>query len=132
MLTANFRSFSLIGLQIGSPSRLTITAGVLLKKIVGGSALTPSTFFGTIWLLSTLARTRSSAITRSSSGWPSRSAPRPRDAAPSASVGKLASAIFRFLKLTRRSSSGHLGVGFELDRAQRRLLGPLRLDATRR
>ena len=68
VLTANFRSFSLIGLQIGSPSRFTITAGVLLKKIVGGSALMPSTFFGTIWLLSTLARTRSSAITRSSSG----------------------------------------------------------------
>ena len=28
----------------------------------------PSTFFGTIWLLSMLASTRSSAITRSSSG----------------------------------------------------------------
>ena len=41
VLTANFRSFSLIGLQIGSPSRFTITAGVLLKKIVGGSALMP-------------------------------------------------------------------------------------------
>ena len=46
VLTANFRSFSLIGLQIGSPSRFTITAGDLLKKIAGGSDLTPSTFFG--------------------------------------------------------------------------------------
>ena len=46
VLTANFRSFSLIGLQIGSPSRFMITAGVVLKKIVGGSAFTPSTFFG--------------------------------------------------------------------------------------
>ena len=39
MLTANFRSFSLIGLQIGSPSRFTITAGVLLKKIGRGIGL---------------------------------------------------------------------------------------------
>ena len=31
-----------------------MTAGVLLKKIVGGSALTPSTFFGMIELLSTI------------------------------------------------------------------------------
>src|SRR4029079_7168641 len=31
VLTAYFRSLSLIGLQIGSPSRLTMTAGVLLK-----------------------------------------------------------------------------------------------------
>src|SRR5580765_4420267 len=48
VLTAYLRSFSLIGLQIGSPSILTITAGVLEKKIGGGSALMPSTFFGTI------------------------------------------------------------------------------------
>jgi len=47
-----------IGLQIGSASMFTITAGVLLKKITGGSALTPSTFFGRIWLLSTCASTR--------------------------------------------------------------------------
>src|SRR4029453_3467665 len=70
VLTAYFRSFSLIGLQIGSPSIFMITAGDLLKKIVGGSALMPSTFFETIWLLSIFARTRSSAITFSSSGIP--------------------------------------------------------------
>ena len=46
VLTANFRSFSLIGLQIGSPSRFMITAGDVLKKIAGGSDFTPSTFLG--------------------------------------------------------------------------------------
>src|SRR5215207_2604219 len=66
VLTAYLRSFSLIGLQIGSPSRLTITAAVLLKKIGGGSAFRPSTFLAMIRLLSMLASTRSSAITRSS------------------------------------------------------------------
>src|SRR3954470_19550873 len=35
VLTANLRLLSLIGLQIGSPSMLTITAGVLLKKTGG-------------------------------------------------------------------------------------------------
>ena len=34
----------------------TSTAGVLLKKIGGGSAFTPSTFFGMIWLLSTVGQ----------------------------------------------------------------------------
>ena len=68
VLTADVRSFCGIGAQIGSPSMLTSTAGVLLKKIGGGSAFTPSTFFGMIWLVSMLASTRSSAITRSSSG----------------------------------------------------------------
>ncbi len=64
VLIAYFRSVPAMGLQIGSPSRLTMTAGVLLKNTAGGSAFTPSTFFGMIWLLSTLASTRSSAITR--------------------------------------------------------------------
>ena len=68
MLTAYFRSVPVIGLQIGSPSIFTITAGVLLKNTTGGSAFTPSTFFGMIWLLSTLASTRSSAITRACCG----------------------------------------------------------------
>lgn len=43
MLIANFRSLPLMGLQIGSPSKLTRSARVLLKKIAGGSALKPST-----------------------------------------------------------------------------------------
>ena len=68
MLTANFRSLSLIGDQIGSPSMFTSSAGFLLKKIVGGSAFTPSMFLGMIWLRSMLASTRSSPITRSSLG----------------------------------------------------------------
>ena len=105
MLTANFRSFSLIGLQIGSPSRFTITAGVLLKKMVGGSALMPSTFFGTIGLLSTLASTRSSAITRSSSGIALSICAMISRTCSFGSVGKFASTIFIALKLTSRSSS---------------------------
>ena len=108
MLTADFRSFCAIGAQTGSPSRLTSTAGVLLKKTGGGSAFTPSMFLGMIWLVSMLARTRSSAITRSSSG---------TDAAISAStvcncsrgsVGKLGSVILKSEKLTRRSSTATL------------------------
>ena len=70
VLTANWRSLPWIELQIGSPSTFTRTAGVLLKKIGGGSAFTPSTFFGMIWLLSRLASTRSRARTRSSAEWP--------------------------------------------------------------
>ena len=44
------------------------SAGFLLKKIGGGSAFTPGVSFGMIWLRSTLASTRSRAMTRSSSG----------------------------------------------------------------
>ena len=46
----------------------TSTAGVLLKSTGGGSAFTPSTFLGMIWLVSMFASTRSSAMTRSLSG----------------------------------------------------------------
>ena len=127
VLTANFRSLSLIGLQIGSPSRLTSTAGVLLKKIVGGSAFTPSTFFGMIWLLSTLASTRSSAITRSSFGHRLVDLRRrPRADLLLGSVWKFASTIFIFCEADQPLGERHLRVGFELDGAERRLLAPLR------
>src|SRR5262245_40901061 len=105
VLTANFRLLSLIVLQIGSPSMLTITAGVLLKKIGGGSAFTPSTFFGTIWLLSRFASTRSSAITRSSSGSDLSMSDVISLTFSFGSVGKFASTIFMFEKLTSRSAT---------------------------
>ena len=123
VLTANFRSFSLIGLQIGSPSRFTSTAGVLLKKIAGGSAFMPSMFFGMIWLLSTLARTRSRAITRSSSGIAFSIA-----AAISANLIFLQRLEIGFgdlevLKLDESIRHRHDRVGFEPDRAKCRLFG---------
>ena len=105
MLTANFRSFSLIGLQIGSPSRFTSTAGFLLKKIVGGSAFTPSMFFGMIWLRSTLASTRSRPITRSSSGIALSISATTSRICSLGSVGKLDSVILKSLKLTSRSDT---------------------------
>ena len=108
VLTAYLRSFSLIGLQMGSPSRLTITAAVLLKKIVGGSALIPTTVFGTMLLLSTFTRMRSSAITRSSFGKALVICATISATRSLASSLKLASVIFRFWKLTRRSSSATL------------------------
>src|SRR5262245_19811466 len=46
VFTANRKSLSEIGLQIGSPSMFTRTADRSLKKIGGGSALMPSRFFG--------------------------------------------------------------------------------------
>src|SRR5262245_41510080 len=103
VFTAYLRSLSLIGLQIGSPSIFTMIAGFLLKKIGGGSAFTPSWFFGTIWLLSILASTRSSAMTRSSLGM---ALSIPLTMSRTVSFGiepKLASAIFRFSRLTSRS-----------------------------
>src|SRR6476620_4468611 len=100
VLTAYFRSFSLIGLQIGSPSRFMITAGDLLKKIAGGSALMPSTFFETIWLLSMFARTRSSAITFSSSGTALSMASLIARTCSFGSVWKLASVTLMAVRLT--------------------------------
>src|SRR5262245_43031448 len=105
VLTAYFRSLSLIGLQIGSPSIFMITAGTLLKKIVGGSALMPSTFFGTIWLLSMLASTRSSAITFSSSGIALSMASLIVRTWSFESVWKLASVTLMAVRLTRRSAT---------------------------
>ena len=52
VLTANLRSRPFTSLQMGSPSKLTSTAGFLLKKILGGSALMPSMFLGMILLVS--------------------------------------------------------------------------------
>src|SRR5882724_11494185 len=91
-----------MGLQIGSPSRLTSTAAVGLKKITGGSAFRPLTFFGTIWLLSTEASTRSSAMTRSARGtFVTMSSTTARTWSRS-SVGKLDSVILNSEKLTSR------------------------------
>ena len=104
MLTANLRSFSLIGLQIGSPSRLTSTAFFLLKNTTGGSAFTPSTFLGMIWLRSMLASTRSRPITRSSTGIVLSISVTISRTCSLPSVGKLDSVIFMSLKLTSRAS----------------------------
>ena len=65
--------------------------------------MTPSTFFGVIWLRSTLASTRSSAITLSSSGIDlSISATTSRTCSRS-TVGKLDSVILKSEKLTSLS-----------------------------
>ena len=104
MFTANFRSLPRMGLQMGSPSRLTRTAGVWLKWIVGGSALTPSTSFGVIWLRSTLASTRSSAITRSCCGIDASISATTSRICSRATVGKWDSVILRTEKLTSRSA----------------------------
>ena len=97
------RSLLAIGLQIGSPSRLTRTAAVLLKNTVGGSALTPSTFFGMISLLSRFESTRSSAMTRSSCGMPLSSVATTSCSCAFSSVGKFDSTILITEKFTRRS-----------------------------
>ena len=108
VLTANLRSTSLIGLHTGSPSMFTITAGVLLKNTVGGSDLMPSTVFGTIWLLSILASTRSSAMMRSSSGMALSIWAVISRTWSFASDGKLASVIVIFWNFTRRSARATL------------------------
>ena len=105
VLTAETRSFCGIGFQIGSPSMLTSTAGVLLKKIGGGSAFTPSTFLGMIALVSMLASTRSSAITRSSSGIAAVISETIVLTCSRGTVGKLDSAILNSEKLTSRWST---------------------------
>ncbi len=105
VLTANFRSLSLMGLQIGSPSRFMITAGEVLKKMVGGSAFTPSTFLGTTWLLSMFESTRSRAITRSSSGSALSISVVISRISSFCSDWKFASTIFIFRKLTSRSGT---------------------------
>ena len=105
MLTANFRSFSLIGDQIGSPSRFTSSAGFLLKKIVGGSAFTPSMFLGMIWLRSIMASTRSRPITRSSFGIALSISVTTSRSCSLGRVGKLDSVILNSLKSTRRSDT---------------------------
>ena len=74
----------------------------------GGSAFTPSTFFGTILLASMLASTRSSAITRPSSGTEALISSTSVLSCSRGSVGKFGSAIFSCEKLTRRSSSATL------------------------
>ena len=87
---------------------LTSTAGVWLKKIVGGSALRPSTFFGMIWLVSILASTRSRAITRSSSGSDTVISETTALTVSRWRVGKLDSTILKSEKLTSRSSTATL------------------------
>ena len=95
----------MIGLQMGSPSMLTRMAGLSLKKIGGGSAFTPSTFFGMIWLLSMAASTRSSAMTRSLGGTAVvTSAMRVRSCS-FGSVEKFASRMRYFEKSTSRSAT---------------------------
>ena len=103
VLTAYFRSVPVIGLQTGSPSIFTITAGVLLKNTLGGSAFTPSTFFGRTWLLSMLASTRSSAITRACCGMPLVISATISCTCGLARVGKFDSVIRRTEKSTSRS-----------------------------
>jgi hypothetical protein len=105
VFTANFRSFFSIGLQIGSPSKLTSTAGVWLKKIFGGSALRPGTSFGLIVLLSTNARTRSSAMMRSFSGIALVISATVSLRFSFGRFGKFASTMRILAKLTSRSSS---------------------------
>ena len=105
MLTANFRSLSLIGLQIGSPSMFTRTAGVWLEKIGGGSAFTPSTFFGMIWLLSMAASTRSRAMTRSCGGTEVVTSAMTVRSCSFGSVEKFASTTRYLEKSTRRSAT---------------------------
>src|SRR6187401_1279569 len=82
----------------------TRRAGVWLKKMVGGSAFTPSMFFGTIMLLSTLARTRSSAMTLSGIGMLVISV-MISCTCDLSSVGKLASVTFIAEKSTSRSDT---------------------------
>ena len=98
----------MIGLQIASPSRFTSTAGPWLAKIFGGSAFTPSAFFGRIWLLSTVASTRSSAITRSWSGIEATTSATTSRTSSFLSVGKLDSVTFSTEKLTSRSETATL------------------------
>ena len=133
MLTANFRSFSLIGLQIGSPSRLTRMAGVSLKKIVGRVRLHPLDV-----LRDDLAPVDAgqhavegdhALLVRER---PCRSRSRPPASAPSARVGKLDSVILRSLKLTSRSAVDTLVSASILRLPRAGFVAPLRLVGHRR
>ena len=100
---------------------LTSTAGVLLKKIGGGSAFTPSTFFGMIWLA---VDVRQHAVERdhaSSSASLDRS-PRPRP--PSAPSWRLEIRCVtrNFEKSTSRSLHRDAGFGFGDHGAEHRLV----------
>ena len=111
---------------------LTSTAGVLLKKIGGGSAFTPSTFFGMIWLVSMLASTRSSAITRSSSGT---DADDLLDHGPELLARHRREVGLGDLELREADEplvQGDAGVGFHLEGAERGLLRALRRVGHRR
>ena len=123
MLTAYLRSFPAIGLQIGSPSMLTSTAGVLLKKIAGGSALTPSTFFGMIWLVSIVgehAIERDHALLDAGTPFGDLLDRSPRPAS-FASVGKVRLRDLELREAHEPLVQRDAGVGLDLDRAERRL-----------
>ena len=72
---------------------------------MGGSAFTPGVSFGMIWLRSTLASTRSRAMTRSSSGIDFSISATTSRICSLGSVGKLDSVIRKSLKLTSRSET---------------------------
>ena len=125
VFTAYFRSFPLMGLQIGSPSMLTITAGLLLKKIVGGSAMMPS-----IILRHDLALVQISEnpIERDDPLVDGNSLHNDADdfshlllrQGLEICVGNL-----HILKADQTVGDGHIGVGLELDRTERRLVACL-------
>ena len=81
----------------------------------------PSMFLGMILLVSIDWRTRSSAITRSSTGKPSVISLAISAVCSFFNVEKLASVILKSEKFTRRSASRDLRVGLDLDGAQVRL-----------
>ena len=131
MLTANFRSFSLIGFQIGSPSMFTSSAGFLLKKIGGGSAFTSFTSLGMIWLLSMLASTRSREITRSWSGIALTISATTSRVSSFFTVGKLRLGHLEDREAHQPLRDRHLRVGLDLERAEGRFGRAFRLVAHR-
>src|SRR5262245_3408427 len=94
--------------QIGDPSMLTTTAGLVLKKMAGGFDPRSALFFGTISLVSMLASTRSSDITTSPDGmaWLTAEITSCEDAL--SSDGKFALVILIPEKFTSRSATATL------------------------
>jgi hypothetical protein len=83
----------------------TRIAAFWLKKIGGGSAFTPSTFFGMTWLLSMAASTRSRPMTRSWAGTAVVTSAMTVRSCSFGNVGKFTSLMRYFEKSTSRSDT---------------------------
>ena len=132
MLTAYLRSFSLIGLQMGSPSRLTITAACLAEEDRRRIGLDP--LDGLRHDLA-LVDVHEDAIERDHPLLVREGLGDLRHDFRNALLGQLLEiglGDLQVLEVDEALVERHLGVGFELDRAQHRLLGAVGCAATPR